>query len=39
MKISAAQAIANYITPTADYILPSPLDKNVATAVAKGVSQ
>jgi malate dehydrogenase (oxaloacetate-decarboxylating) len=39
MKIAAAQAIANYITPTADCILPSPLDKNVATAVAKGVSQ
>jgi len=37
MKIAAAQAIASYINPTSDCILPSPLDKGVAAAVAKAV--
>ena len=42
MKIAAATAIANYIPSeelTADYIIPSPLDKNVAAVVAKSVAQ
>jgi malate dehydrogenase (oxaloacetate-decarboxylating) len=37
MKIAAAKAIAEYIEPSVDYILPSPLDKGVAAAVAKDV--
>ena len=37
MKIAAAKAIAEYIEPSADCILPSPLDKGVVSAVAKGV--
>jgi len=38
MKIAAAHALANYVlTPTADAILPSPLDKGVARAVAAAV--
>lgn len=37
-KIAAAQALANYVTiPTPDMIIPSPLDKNVATVVANAV--
>lgn len=42
MKIAAAQAIADYVSEdelNADYIIPSPLDKNVATAVAKAVAK
>ncbi|MCL2223530.1 MAG: NADP-dependent malic enzyme [Defluviitaleaceae bacterium] len=37
MKIAAAKAIADYVNPTAENILPSPLDKGVAAAVADGV--
>jgi len=37
MKIAAAQAIAAYVQPTADCILPNPLDRNVAAAVAEAV--
>ena len=39
MKIVAAQTIANYVKPTADCILPSALDKNVAMAVATKVRE
>jgi malate dehydrogenase (oxaloacetate-decarboxylating) len=42
MKIAAAYAIAGFVTDdklNADYIIPSPLDKNVATAVAKAVAE
>ena len=42
MKIAAAYAIADIVTPdklTADYIIPSALDKSVATAVAKAVAE
>ena len=42
MKIAAAKAIAAYIPDrelTVDYIIPSPLDKKVASAVAKAVAQ
>ncbi|MDR0913713.1 MAG: NAD-dependent malic enzyme [Oscillospiraceae bacterium] len=41
MKIAAARAIADYLPAeqlSPDCILPSPLDKNVATAVAKAVA-
>ena len=42
MKIAAAKAIASFVTDdllTADYIIPSALDKNVATAVAEAVAK
>ncbi|MCR5032368.1 MAG: NADP-dependent malic enzyme [Lachnospiraceae bacterium] len=42
MKIAAAKAIASYVTEdklSADYIIPSALDKSVASAVAKAVAQ
>ena len=42
MKIAAAKAIASYVTDdklSADYIIPSALDKSVASAVAKAVAQ
>ncbi|OGO89062.1 MAG: malate dehydrogenase [Clostridiales bacterium GWF2_36_10] len=42
MKIAAAYAIASFVTDdklSADYIIPSALDKNVATAVAKAVAE
>lgn len=42
MKIAAAKAIANYIPEnelTNEYIIPSALDKKVATAVAKAVAK
>ena len=42
MKIAAAKAIAGFVTDdqlTADYIIPSALDRNVAAAVAKAVAQ
>ncbi len=42
MKIAAAKAIANYIPAeqlTADYIIPSALDRGVAAAVAKAVAE
>ena len=42
MKIAAAKAIADYITEdklSAEYIIPSALDKNVASAVAKAVAE
>lgn len=42
MKVAAAEAIAAFVTDdklTADYIIPSALDKNVAAAVAKAVAQ
>jgi len=42
MKIAAAKAIASFVTDdklTPDYIIPSPLDKTVAEAVAKAVAQ
>ena len=42
MKIAAAKAIAGFVTDdklSADYIMPSPLDKTVAQAVAKAVAQ
>lgn len=41
MKIAAAYAIADFVKPeelSADYIIPSALDRNVAQAVAKAVS-
>jgi malate dehydrogenase (oxaloacetate-decarboxylating) len=41
MKIAAAYAIASFVTPdllAPDYIIPSALDRNVATAVAKAVA-
>ena len=38
MKKAAAFALAGYVkTPTADNILPDPLDKNVANVVAEAV--
>ncbi|MCL2198847.1 MAG: NADP-dependent malic enzyme [Defluviitaleaceae bacterium] len=40
MKIAAAQAIANHVKDhelTADFIMPNPLDKTLAYAVAKAV--
>ena len=42
MKIAAAKAIAGFVTDdqlSADYIIPSALDRNVAAAVAKAVAQ
>ena len=42
MKIAAAKAIADFVTDdklTADYIIPSALDRNVAQAVAKAVAE
>ncbi|MGN0622901.1 MAG: NADP-dependent malic enzyme [Oscillospiraceae bacterium] len=42
MKIAAAKAIAAFVTDdklSADYIIPSALDRNVAAAVAKAVAQ
>ena len=42
MKIAAAKAIASFVTEdllSADYIIPSALDKNVATAVAEAVAK
>jgi malate dehydrogenase (oxaloacetate-decarboxylating) len=42
MKIAAAYAIASFVTDdklSPDYIIPSALDKSVATAVAKAVSE
>lgn len=42
MKIAAAKAIASFVTDdllSADYIIPSALDKKVADAVAKAVAQ
>ena len=42
MKIAAAKAIASFVTDdklSADYIIPSSLDKSVAQAVAKAVAQ
>lgn len=42
MKIAAAKAIASFVTDdllSADYIIPSTLDKNVATAVAEAVAK
>ncbi len=42
MKISAAKAIANYVTEeklAADYIIPSALEMGVSDAVAKAVAQ
>lgn len=42
MKIAAAKAIASFVTDdklAADYIIPSPLDKSVAAAVAKAVAE
>lgn len=42
MKIAAAKAIAGFVTDdklSADYIIPSALDRNVAAAVAEAVAQ
>lgn len=42
MKIAAAKTIASFVTDdllSADYIIPSALDKNVATAVAEAVAK
>ena len=42
MKIAAAQAIANFIGDdklSADYIIPSPLDRAVAASVAEAVAK
>ena len=42
MKIAAAKAIADFVTPeklSAEYIIPSPLEKGVSAAVAKAVAQ
>lgn len=42
MKIAAAKAIASFVTDdllSADYIIPSALDKNVATVVAEAVAK
>ena len=42
MKIAAAYAIASFVTDdklSADYIIPSALDKNVSKAVAKAVAE
>lgn len=39
MKIAAANALAEYVTnPTRDFILPNPLDKEVAVVVSKAVA-
>lgn len=38
MKLAVARALADYVTePTAEMIIPNPLDKNVAVAVAEAV--
>ena len=42
MKIAAAKAIADFVTPdklSAEYIIPSPLEEGVSRAVAKAVAQ
>lgn len=40
MKLAVARALADYVTePTADMIIPNPLDKNVAVAVAEAVKR
>lgn len=40
VKIAAAEAIATYVKePSADMIIPSPLDKGVAMAVAEAIKQ
>ena len=42
MKVAAAKAIASFVTDdklSADYIIPSALDRNVAKAVAEAVAQ
>lgn len=42
MKIAAAKAIAEFVTDeqlSADYIIPSPLDKKVSQAVAQAVAE
>lgn len=42
MKVAAAKAIAGFVTDdklSADYIIPSALDRDVASAVAKAVAQ
>lgn len=42
MKIAAAKAIADFVTPdklSAEYIIPSPLEEGVSEAVAKAVAQ
>lgn len=42
MKIAAAKAIADFVTPEklfAEYIIPSPLEEGVSAAVAKAVAQ
>jgi malate dehydrogenase (oxaloacetate-decarboxylating) len=40
IKIAAAEAIAGYVKePTAEQIIPSPLDKGVATAVAEAIKK
>ena len=42
MKIAAAKAIADFVTPDklcAEYIIPSPLEEGVSEAVAKAVAQ
>lgn len=42
MKIAAAKAIADFVTPdklSAEYIIPSPLEEGVGEAVAKAVAQ
>lgn len=41
MKIAAAKAIADFVTPeklSAEYIIPSPLEEGVSAAVAKAVA-
>ena len=42
MKIAAAKAIADFVTPdklSAEYIIPSPLEEGVSEVVAKAVAQ
>ena len=42
MKIAAAKAIADFVTPeklSAEYIIPCPLEEGVSAAVAKAVAQ
>lgn len=42
MKIAAAKAIADFVTPdklSSEYIIPSPLEEGVSEAVAKAVAQ
>ena len=42
MKIAAAKAIADFVTPdklSVEYIIPSPLEEGVSEAVAKAVAQ